>query len=673
LYSGSVMAVASSLIVPDRSSCTGPTIEVASAVAERFRDGVAYVALAPLTDAELVPELVAQALGVTGGSAEMLRDALAPRHQLVLLDNFEHLLAALPAIAKLLAGAPDLTFLVTSRTVLHLYGEHQFEVAPLPVPDDGDTSFEALTANPAIALFTQRARAVDPSFRLGPANVGTVAEICRRLDGLPLAIELAAARTTVLGPEGLLTRLASRLGLLTGGARDLPARHQSLQATLDWSLAQLDDPARQLFAKLSVFMSGCRLDGAEAVGPPLGSDEILDALMALVDHSLLRTLPVRHETRFVMLETVRSYAASLLTDEESHLAHERALRYLVDVASAVEREAHGPRQGEWLDRAAEELDNIRAVLRWSLDHSTATSAATIAASLLPFWLRRGPLPEGQRWLDFSLSEAKRLSPAVLAATLHAAGRVARQRGDINRAEQYLRESLGVFERLGDDVGRARALGSLGVIAYDQGDLERSAELHRQSLDMHRLRDDSAGMAAALTNLGEVARRRRQIRQAVALHDESASLFAAAGDAIGQAAALTNLAASRLELGALDQAHAALVTAAELWQHAGERSDLAECLELFTALAAHRQQPARAVRLAAASAALRQAAGTTPSPAEAERHQAIVVTLRRAMDAARFTAAWHDGWTTSADEAVALALDEAPNPRLGDVSQEGMNR
>jgi len=631
-------------------------IEVASAVSERFRDGVAFVALAPLTEADFVPELIVQALGVTGSGDEMMQEALASRHQLVVLDNFEHLLAAMPAVAELVARAPGLTFLVTSRTVLHLYGEHLFEVTPLPVPDDRDTSFEAVAASPAVALFTQRARAVDPSFGLSPENVDVVAEICRRLDGLPLAIELAAARLTVLGPEGLLARLARSLGLLTWGARDLPARHQSLQATLDWSLEQLNDPARRLFAHLSVFMSGCRLDGVEAIGLPLGADEVLDALMALVDHSLLRTVAVREETRFVMLETVRSYAASLLTDEESHLSHRRALQYVLDVASAVEREARGSRQAEWLDRAEEELGNIRALLRWSFDHQEVTAAATVAASLLPFWLRRSPLHEGQRWLDLALRESKRLSPEVLATTLHAAGRVARQRGDITSAEQRLRESLDVFERLGDEVGRARALGGLGVVAYDRGDLDTSAHFHRESLEIHRRRDEGAGMAIALTNLGEVARRQRKVREAVELHDESASLFAAAGDAIGQAAALTNLAASWLELGALDEAHRALLNAAALWHRAGERSDLAECLELFTTLAVHQQQPVRAVRLAAAAASLRQAAGTTPSPAEAERHQADVVALRRTVDATRFTAAWQDGWAMNADEAVAVALE-----------------
>lgn len=638
---------------------TGKTrlaIAVASAVSDAFRDGVAYVALAPVTDAAFVPELIVRALGVNGSTDTTIRHALASRHQLVVLDNFEHLLDALPAVAELVAGAPDLTFLVTSRTVLRLYGEHRFEVAPLPIPDDGDTSYEEVAASPAVALFTQRARAADPSFRLDPANIGVVAEICRRLDGLPLAIELAAARITVLGPEGLLTRLARSLGLLTWGARDLPARHQSLQATLDWSLDQLSDPARTLFTHLSVYMSGCRLDGAEAVGQPLGSNEVLDALMALVDHSLLRSLTLGDQSRFVMLETVRSYAESLLTDEESHLVHRRAVRHVVDVASAVEREARGPRQGEWLDRADEELDNIRALLRWSLDHDEATAAATIAASLLPFWLRRSPLPEAQRWLDLALREAKQLSPAVLAATLHAAGRVARQSGDITMAEQRLRECLGIFERLSDEIGRARALGGLGVVAYDCGDLERSAKFHRESLDIYRRRDDGPGMAVALTNLGEVARRQRYVQEAVALHDESASLFSAAGDEIGQAAALTNLAASQLELGAADEAHTALVRAAVLWQRAGERSDLAECLELFTALAALRQQPARGIRLAAAAASLRQAFGTTPSPAEAERHQADIVTLRRAMDAAQFTAAWREGWAMDADEAVTFALE-----------------
>ena len=437
-------------------------IEVAGAVVDRFRDGVAFVPLAPLTEPELVPEFVAHTLGVSGASSATLRDALASRHQLIVLDNFEHLLSAVPSVAELVAGAPNVTFLITSRAVLRIYGEHQFEVAPLPVPDVRETSLDTMAASPAVALFTQRARAVDHSFVLDTTNVGVVAEICRRLDGLPLAIELAAARTTVLGPERLLARLGSRLGLLTSGARDLPARHQSLQTTLDWSLGQLDEPTRWLFANLSVFMSGCRLDGAEAVATGLDPDEVVNALAALVDHSLLRTVTVRRDVRFLMLETVRSYAASLLTDEESDLAHERALRYVVDIAVAVDLEARGPRQGEWLDRADEELDNVRALLRWSLDHGDANSAASIAASLLPFWLRRGPLGEGERWLELSLMEAERLSHPILAVTLHSAGRVARHRGDIERAEQWLRESVGVFERLGDEVGRARALGGLGV-------------------------------------------------------------------------------------------------------------------------------------------------------------------------------------------------------------------
>jgi len=636
-------------------------IEVADAVANRFRDGVVYVPLAPLTDPGLVPEFIARTLGVSGASGGTLRDALASRHQLVVLDNFEHLLPASPAVAELAAHAAELTFLITSRTVLHLYGEHLFEVAPLPVPDAGDASFEDIAESPSVALFTQRARAVDQSFRLDPDNVGVVVEICRRLDGLPLAIELAAARTAVLGPERLLARLGSRLGLLTWGARDLPARHQSLQATLDWSLEQVDDSTRRLFASLAVFMSGCRLDGAEAVGAPLGSDEVLDSLMALVDHSLLRTITVGHETRFVMLETVRSYAESLLTEEDSLVSHERALRFIADLAVAVDREARGSRQTEWFDRADEELGNIRAVLRWSLDHDKSISAALVAASLLPFWLRRGHAAEGQRWLDLALIEEDRLSPLVLANSLHAAGRLARQRGDTARAEQLLRESVGLFERIGDEGGRARALGALGVTAYDQADLDTAAAFHHESLEIQRRRQDGAGMAVALTNLGEIARRRHHVDEAVALHDESASLFAAAGDAIGQAAALTNLAAIQLELGGLDGARAALETAAELWRDAGERSDLAECLELFAALAAHRGEPVRAIRLASAAAALRHAAGTTPSPSEVERHDATLLDLHQVVDADRFDAEWDAGSAMTADEAVALALERSSTP------------
>ncbi len=630
-------------------------IEVASAVAERFRDGVAFVGLAPLTEAGFVAEFVAQTLGVTGGSGGTLRNALASRHQLVVLDNLEHLLPASNFIAELVARASNVTFLLTSRTVLHLYGEHRFEVPPLPVPDDGDLSFEAIAASPSVVLFTQRARSVSPAFRLDADNAGVVAEICRRLDGLPLAIELAAARTPVLEPRGLLARLGSRLGLLTWGARDLPMRQQSLQATLEWSLEQVDDRTRWLFANLSVFMTGCRLDGAEAVGGLMSSDEILDALMTLVDHSLLRTTIFDNETRFIMLETVRVYAASLLTEEESNTAHDRALRFVVDLATSVDREARGPGQRVWFNRAGEELDNIRALLRWSLDNHKMTEAATIAASLLPFWLRRGHVAEGQRWLDTVLQDPDGLSPLVLASALHAAGRLARQRGDITEAERLLRNSIDLFESADDDAGRTSVLGALGITAYDRADLHASVDLHRRSLEIAIRREDQAARAAALTNLGEIARRRRQIDEALALHGESASLFEASGDLIGQAAALTNLAATLLDAGELDKARAPLGTAALLWQRTGERSDLAECLELHTAIATHRLDPSRAIRLAAAAAALRRLTGTSPSPAEADRHRKILELLRYAVDVDRFTEDWEDGASMTADEAVALAI------------------
>ncbi|CAN5689638.1 hypothetical protein BH24ACT5_BH24ACT5_08930 [soil metagenome] len=640
---------------PGGAGKTRLAIAVASAVSNGFRDGVAYVALAPLTDAAFVEEIMVRALGVGAGTETMIRDALASRHQLVVLDNFEHLLDALPAVAELITNAPDITFLVTSRTVLHLYGEHRFEVAPLPVPDDRDMILDEVAASPAFALFAQRAQAADPSFQLDPDNIRAVAEICRQLDGLPLAIELAAARITVLQPDGLLSRLARSLGLLTWGARDLPARHQSLRATLDWSLDQVTARTRRLFAHLSVYMSGCRLDGAEAVGHPLDSDEVLDGLMDLVDHSLLRTLSRRGESRFVMLETVRSYAESLLTDDESEHAHRRALVHVIELGNAVESEARGSRQGDWLDRAGEELENIRALLRWSLDHDEVTAAATIATSLLPFWLRRGPLPEGQRWVDLSLRKAERLSPALRATTLYAAGRIARQLGDVTVAEQRLRESLDVFDGLPDPLGRAQAVGELGIVAADCGDLQRSADLHRESLAIYRRLEDGAGMALALTNLGEVARQQRHAKDAVSLHDQSASLFAVVGDAIGEAAALTNLATSQLELGAVNEAQATLVRAARLWQGAGERSDLALCLELFTALAVDRQQHAHGVRLAAAAASLRQASGTTRSPGDGQRHRVDVDALRRSMDPTQFNLAWQDGWALDADDAMNLAL------------------
>lgn len=446
-------------------------LEVAGSVAERFRDGVAFVGLAPLTDAALVAEHIAHALGVGGGWPAILDGAVDAADQLVVLDNFEHVLAALPVVSDLVARAPGLTFLVTSRVVLHLYGEHQFEVVPLPVPDEDDADAESLASSPAVALFAQRAQGVHGSFRLDEDNGEVIAEICRRLDGLPLAIELAAARTAVLQPTNLLKRLAGRLGLLTWGAGDLPPRHQSLQAAFDWSLELLDDASRRLFAQLSVFMSGCRLDGAEAVAAPSDVDDVLDSLMALVDHSLVRTISIGRETRFVMLESVRSYAATLLSADESQMAHTAAVRFAVDLAQTVEREVHGPLRADLLDRVSEELDNLRALLRWSFDHERAAEGATIASSLLPFWLRHRPLTEGQRWLDLALRDTMRLPSPVLAATLFAAGSMAYERDDLASAERRMRDSLVVYDRLHDEDGRTRVLAALGALARDRRDVD----------------------------------------------------------------------------------------------------------------------------------------------------------------------------------------------------------
>lgn len=627
-------------------------IEAARSVTGHFRDGVVFVGLAPLTDASLVPEFIEHALGLTGDRMGETSTAVSSRDQLVVVDNFEHVLVAVQVIADLIAGAPHLTFLVTSRAVLHIYGEHQVDVQPLPVPGEDERALEVVAANPAVQLFTQRARSVNAAFALSDANVSAISEICRRLDGLPLAIELAAARTVVLEPEHLLTRLASRLGLLTGGARDLPLRHQSLQATLDWSLEQLDDPARKLFANLSVFMSGFRLDGAEAVAAGWGTESVLSALMTLIDHSLVRRVTVGSQSRFVMLEIIRSYAASLLTDAESDAAHELALQHILMVASAVQIEAERERGTVMLRRASEEFDNIRALLRWSVEHNRPGLAAAVASSLLPLWLQNRLPTEGRRWFDIALREPEKLPPALRASTLYAAGAVALTERDLVTAEHHLRESLTICTDLGDEEGRARAFDGLAELAAHRGDFGRAAELRHSSLDVYRSLGDDRLIAITLGRLGTIAEQRRQPQQAVAFYRASAASFAADETTSSGADAMLRLASTQIQLGDFGPAQTTLKAAAPLWKRLDSSAGLARTLELWAAIAASLNRPLLAIRLSAASAVVRQTAG--PVAPETAEHAAIVAGLRQLTGNEPFEAAWRKAASISTHEAIQLA-------------------
>jgi predicted ATPase len=429
---------------------TGKTrlgFQIAAELLDDFAEGTYFVDLAPISDPDLVASVIAQTLGAreTGGRplVELLNTYLREKHLLLLLDNFEQVLSAAPLVAGLLAAAPRLKVLVTSREVLHLRSEKEFPVPPLELPDpQHPKEIETLSQYAAVQLFIARALDVKPDFAVTNQNAPALAEVCARLDGLPLALELAAARIKLFSPEALLARLNSRLAVLTGGPRDLPERQQTLRNTIEWSYNLLDAGEQTLFRRLSIFVGGCTGDAVEAVCNPDGDLplEVIDRLAALLDKSLLKQLEGSDGApRFMMLETIREYALErLAASGETEVLRRRHAECFLALAETAEPQFHGSDQRLWLDRIEIEHDNLRAALAWSLEGQRATPQSPddqlrsalglrLAAALWQFWDRRGYAPEGRRWLERTLAADRgtatpgRLKALVVASMLAAWG------------------------------------------------------------------------------------------------------------------------------------------------------------------------------------------------------------------------------------------------------------
>jgi predicted ATPase len=455
-------------------------VEVASGLVESFPGGIYFVPLSPLSDPGLIASVIVQTMGIgeAGGQSPLeilkknLQDSLrAP--MLFLLDNFEHLIPAAPIVAQLLVMGPHLKILVTSRAALHVYGEHEFPVPPLALPDPRSMpSVEVLSQYPAVALFVQRAVAAKPDFELNRENAPAVIEICARLDGLPLAIELAAARVKVLSPSSMLTRLASRLQLLTGGARDLPQRQQTLRAAMDWSYDLLNAAEQKLFRRLSVFVGGCDLEGVEAVCDTKGDLDLdlLDGMASMVDKSLAQQVEqAKGESRFVMLETIREYALEKLeaSGEEAMTkrAHAAYCLVLAEEEATEQSEAEG---AEWLERFALEHDNFRASLEWLTETGDAEWGLRLGTALFRFWEIREYLAEGRERLGRLLKLAGAAAPTkARTRALFAAGVLAGEQGDYASADTLISESQDIARQLGDKTGVAVSLNALAVFARDR--------------------------------------------------------------------------------------------------------------------------------------------------------------------------------------------------------------
>jgi predicted ATPase/DNA-binding CsgD family transcriptional regulator len=649
---------------------TGKTrlaVALAAALVGTFADGVRFVDLSAIADPSLVIPAIAQAMGVRlAGQTdplEAVKHTVHNRHLLLVLDNFEHVAAAAAGVAEILAVAPRLKLLVTSRASLHISGEHEFAVPPLGLPDPPyPAASQGLTDYEAVALFVERAEAARPDFQITDQNAAAVTEICVRLDGLPLAIELAAARIKLLPPHALLGRLSSRLQLLTGGARDRPQRQQTLRSTLDWSYELLNADQQALFRQLAVFSGGWTLEAAEAV---CARGDLVDLLGSLLDNSLLRREETTGESpRFRMLETIREYALEHLERSgEASSVRGRHAAYFLALAEAADRELRGPPLTVWLDHLQDEYDNLRAAARWAWETRDTLLALRLGAALQRFWEVRGSLDEGQRWLDGALALDPPAPPSVRARALHVAGRLAWLRGDYPRAAVLHQESGDLYRGLGDQDGIALTLQYLGNVSHYQRDYERAAALYQESLELRRRLGDAAGSAGVLNSLGVLARNRGDWLSARSLFDESLSLYRKLGDSRNLALVLNNLARVARDQG--DWIGAAQLCADSL-AHFSELADawgVAMVLGNLGTVAQEAGNPERAVRLFGAAEALREVSTGSSfysvSPAEHAVYEAATHAARSALGEATFVTTWSAGRALSLAEAVAEGLASSP--------------
>jgi predicted ATPase len=439
---------------------TSLALQVAHDLQDAFIDGVFLISLAAISDSTLIIPTIAHTLGVIESPNRLLLDSLKEflreRQALLLLDNFEQIMSAAPLLSELLSACTGLRILATSREALRLRGEQEFPLLPLALPDQ--PAVETLMQYPGIALFVQRAQAIQPDFQLVQGNASAVSDICARLDGLPLAIELAAARIKLLPPQAMLARLQeSSLGLLTSGAHDLPARQQTLRSAIQWSYDLLNADEQRTFRSLSVFVGGCTLNAALTTIKPATA---LDRLDSLLNKSLLRQTETDGEPRLTMLETIREFGLERLTHmhelESTRRAH---AEYYLSFAEDAERWLTGADQKNWLRRLEREQDNLRAALHWAIEHGEVEIAQRMAGALQPFWFRRGRWSEGRRWLEDALAmePGSTLNPSVQANALYGAGMLARFQGDFARARMLCEQSLTLYRALADQTGVLKTL------------------------------------------------------------------------------------------------------------------------------------------------------------------------------------------------------------------------
>ena len=569
-------------------------LQVAAEIAAEFRDGVAFVSLAALEDAALVLPTILHSLGLKetehDSPFDQLQVALRDRQQLLLLDNFERLVQAAPQVMELLSRCPQVKALVTSRAALHVQSEFGFQVSPLALPtSDHLPAYEALTQYAAVALFLQRAQAINPNFRLTESNAATIASVCQRLDGLPLALELAAARIQFLSPQELLARLEHPLEVLTLGPQDLPMRQQTLRNTLRWSYELLPAWEQQLFRLLSVFSGGFTVEAAEVVATSQlaieGEQSILDGLSSLISKSLLLTVQQEGEpSRLFLLETIREYALEcLVAGGETEGVRTAHAMYYLRLAEEAEQHLSGREQARWLARLEREHNNLRAALDWFLNQAergdSSEMALRLAAALGKFWLIRGHGSFGRSALERALASGEGASTPYLAKAFATAGLIASGQGDLDRAEIHLERSLALSRQLGDTRGTARALRELGKVAMLRGEIDKACALLEEGLTLFRELDDLSGINDSQVTLADVFLIQGKYTRARDLLEESLAFCRKTGSAAMVSQTLNLLANAIFFEGDALRARELLEESLPLAEEADDKDSIAHALML----------------------------------------------------------------------------------------------
>jgi predicted ATPase/class 3 adenylate cyclase len=686
---------------------TRVALQTAADLLDDFPDGTFFVQLATLTDTELFLSAVAETLGVRETAEQPLdegfKDYLSERRMLLVLDNFEQVLGAATTVTELLAVAPGLKVLATSRTSLRLYGEHVYPVPPLSLPDlKLQPPLERLTQYEAVGLFVERAQAVKPDFKVTNESAPAVAEICVRLDGLPLAIELAAARITMLPPRAMLQRLGSRLKLLTGGALDLPERQRTLRATIEWSHALLNEGEQLLFGRLAVFSGGRTLEAIEATCDAEGDLPVdaFEGVSSLLDKSLLRQEEGPNgEPRFVMLETVHEYAREKLgqSAEEKEIKRAHA-QYFLTLAEEAKPELKGSNQLEWFERLEAEHDNMKAALSWALESKEAEVALRLGGDLSWFWSVRGYYIEGRRWLEEALGIEGRVSPEVRAMALAGAGVLAFDQGELDRAKEACEEGLELLAHEGREAREAKlnVLALLGWVAWHREELGQAQQVFEEERALSREMSGTWWLANSLQGLATVSHTRSESERATELYEESMDLFREHGDKHSLAYCLNNLAMVVCSQGDLGRAAQLTEEAVALFRELGARGDVAlglynlgwiallqddlrraadiyreslslswdagmtlvvqGALEGLACVAAARVEAQRAARLWGAAQALHETKGIPRDDDFLAEADARISAVRSGMGEQAWEEAWRKGRAMTLDEAVSYALE-----------------